>query len=171
MPSSYIAPAPHPPPIPTADSRSNAVLVSVPREPAHRRVDSRRSAKSRTCDRTRGSPLSTRTLAHRRTARLGCCGPRDTAESRIAPSIHRVVRRQNPLVSRRRRVVPHAVQSPEKSLGVLRSCRGSAAKKPRKFAARTSPIRSPTTRSFAKDLLRFSAASSSKAPSAPNCAR
>ena len=49
--------------------------------------------------------------------------------------------------------------------------RGSAAKKPRKFDARMSPTRSPTTRNFATALQRSSAVSSSRAPSAPNCAR
>ena len=69
------------------------VLVSVPREPAHRRVDPRRSATPRTCDRTRGSPLSTRTLARPQNISIGtlrtarhCLKPHRALDSSSRPA-------------------------------------------------------------------------------------
>ena len=162
-------------PPPPADTERRfpfeCVLVSVPPAPAHRRVDPRRSATPRTCDRTRGSPLSTRTLARPQNNSIGtlrtarhCLKPHRAPDSSSPPASKFGRSSRTPSCSSR------CVTAREVA-GRTSSFRGSAAKKPRKFVARTSPIRSPITRNSAKASSRFSAASSSKAPSARNSDR
>ena len=82
---------PRPPTDPARRLSIKCILVPFPPAPAHRRDDSSRSA-PRTSDRT-ATHRSIRKLAHRREPRVGLRGPRNPAESRLAPPIHRVVRR------------------------------------------------------------------------------
>ena len=121
MPSSYIAPLPQPPPIPIVELRSNAYSYPFLQ---HLRIAEPIPAAQRNPEHVIDPAARPPAPALARTAEQfdWDSADRDTLlKADLAPPISRVVRRKDSIISRGRRVVPHALQSPEKPLGVFRS--------------------------------------------------